>query len=342
MKSIISTCFFLLITLCYAYSQTKTVSYQQTIGSMIYIYYSDGTTATIQKIGNITYFKSSDGISSSSQKIGNTYYINSNDGTTKMYQIIGDAKDSINLENSHNYYNNTDSNANQKFLKYVITGKDVGYVEQANNTSYIYDVNGNYSGYIVESGKASYYYNEKGNYSGSLNTSGNHSYIYDSRGHNIAYINNSKTNSAFISRSYTSLSNYKENGSQLDTNVTKNKSSKITISNKSDKNVHFSYVKYDSISGWESVGWFSITSDSYITINLKNYAGQNLYVYAEYNGGELYWADPDSNHTFCVDTNVYFSIPNSDSKDCEATSFKRVQMYEMKINAGYNYWSFGD
>ncbi len=342
MKSIISTCFFLLITFCYTYSQTKTVSNRQTIGSITYIYYSDGTTATSQKIGNTIYYKSSDGISSSSQKIGNTYYINSNDGTSKMYQIIGDAKDSVNLENSYNYYNNTDSTSNLKFLKYVITGKDVGYMEQTDNTSYIYDVNGKYSGYIVESGKASYYYNEKGNYSGSLNTSGNHSYIYDSRGHNIAYINNSNTNSAVIPSYHTYLRNYEENGDHPYTNDTKNKSSRITISNKSDKNVHFTYVKYDSISGWESVGWFSITSDSYITINLEKYAGQNLYVYAEYNGGELFWTDTNSNHTFCVDSNIYFSIPNSDSKDCEATSLKRVKMYEIKISAGYNYWSFGD
>lgn len=247
-------------------------------------------------------------------------------------------------------------------MKYIIIiiliisfGNIYSQIKLSNN-SYFRDEKGNTT-YIYSSGDYFYFRNYKGNttyiypsgdYYYFRNEKGNTTYIYPSG--NYFYFRNEDGNTTYIYGIENIKKNNKENNNIYNNNqyshnknlINQTDVSYLNIVNSTDKNVYFCYVSYDAYNGWQAVGWFQVNSNSNITVNLGNYAGNNVYLYAEYNSGELYWGDSNSRFSFCIDKSNAFSIPNSDSKSCTESNYKRVQMYEMRVNAGVNYWSLGN
>lgn len=112
----------------------------------------------------------------------------------------------------------------------------------------------------------------------------------------------------------------------------------IKIDNNTDKTLYCCYASYDNFNGWQSKGWYEVKPYSFITLDLGYYTGY-VYLYAEYNLGELIWNDPDSPYTFCIHKTDAFTIPNADVIYCDDYNYKRVKMTEYYIKPGIFTWT---
>ena len=119
--------------------------------------------------------------------------------------------------------------------------------------------------------------------------------------------------------------------------VEDNKSSYINVINNTDKVIFFCYAIYSGKNSWQSKGWYKIEADSENRINLAFYSG-NAYLYAEFNGGDLWWGDPGSDHLFCIDRKNAFSIENADKVECKSSDNVKVKMMEVNIKPGILTW----
>lgn len=126
--------------------------------------------------------------------------------------------------------------------------------------------------------------------------------------------------------------------SYYDLNPFQSSSTLITVQNNTNMLIYFCYVAYNGSNGWQSNGWYKVDPNSLTTIDIGIYTG-NIYLYAEYNGGEFAWFDSDAKYTFCIDKTNAFSIPNADSRDCSEINYKRVKMSEYFVTPPGFIWT---
>lgn len=244
----------------------------------------------------------------STQTIGNFTYTYFDDGTCVTSQKIGNTT-------YHNSNDGTTGNSQQigNFQYHNFSNGISGTTQKIGNTYYTN-------------------FNDGTNNTTQINDNANYNLKRNSNSYNAVGNNSNEDDMYKISNSNQQYSGYNNQ-------TTQQNSCYLNIINSTNNNVYFCYVSYDINNGWQAIGWFQINANSNISVNLGNYVGNNIYLYAEYPSGELFWGDSNSKYSFCIDPYNQFTIPNSDSKKCEGSNFKRVKMFEMKVAAGINYWS---
>ncbi len=83
---------------------------------------------------------------------------------------------------------------------------------------------------------------------------------------------------------------------------------------------------------WTSVGWYTIPSYSYKTIDIGNYTG-NIYIRGR-QGLVTEWGSGDGQ--FCVDATQAFNIKFADTKDC----WSKKKFTKRSVVPGVNKWTF--
>lgn len=139
---------------------------------------------------------------------------------------------------------------------------------------------------------------------------------------------------------YQNNSNSEIINKQTNLNTDANKTS-IQVANKSSKNLYFCIAYYTQNNGWQSVGWYNVQSGSSSTVDIGYYSG-NVYLYAEYNAGELSWFDPNAKYSFCIHKSDAFLIPHADTQQVSNSNYKRVKMSEFNVNPGIFIWTLTD
>lgn len=134
------------------------------------------------------------------------------------------------------------------------------------------------------------------------------------------------------------INNSSTNNNRNSYNSTNYNPTNIKVQNNTDKLLYFCYTAYNGSNGWQSNGWYKVDANSSTTIDIGLYTG-NIYLYAEYNSGELSWFDSNAKFTFCIDKSNAFNIQNADSRDCSNSNYKRVKMSEFSITPGVFTWT---
>lgn len=110
----------------------------------------------------------------------------------------------------------------------------------------------------------------------------------------------------------------------------------VNFCNKTSYQTIYVALAYWDGTGLRSKGWYSVKSGECNTASVaQNYNG-NVYVYAEYNSGEISWP---GQYSFCVDPVERFSISESDKVSCSGSNQKSVKMSAWSVSPGTNNWN---
>src|SRR5438309_1317228 len=91
--------------------------------------------------------------------------------------------------------------------------------------------------------------------------------------------------------------------------------------NTTDKVLQTAYAM-QATAGWQSQGWAEVKPQACKRFELGSYKGK-IYLYAEYNRGEMYWGSGPTN--FCVNKTKDFSIENAlDGTKCDENINQKV------------------
>jgi uncharacterized membrane protein len=125
--------------------------------------------------------------------------------------------------------------------------------------------------------------------------------------------------------------------STLDRDVTPTEQSQLALCNHSGKsNIYAAYAANEGT--WTTHGWYSIKDGECAKISLGTYRG-DVFVYGEYNGGELIWGDGSQN--FCVNIEKAFVLKNADTECAASPELKNPRFgQEFPIVPGVNTYNF--
>jgi uncharacterized membrane protein len=114
------------------------------------------------------------------------------------------------------------------------------------------------------------------------------------------------------------------------------KSTYVNFCNKTSyQTINAAFAYWDG-NGLRSKGWYPVKSGECKEVSVaQNYNG-NVYVYAEYNSGEISWA---GQYSFCVNLVDSFSISESDKVICSGSNQKSVKMSAWSVSPGTNNWN---
>lgn len=123
----------------------------------------------------------------------------------------------------------------------------------------------------------------------------------------------------------------------MDRDVTPTEQSILALCNHTGKaSISTAYVSNEGT--WTSHGWYNIKDGECAKVPLGSYRG-NVFVYGEFNGGEIIWGDgPQS---FCINADKAFIIKNADTECSAAPELKKPRFgQEFPIVAGVNTYNF--
>lgn len=130
---------------------------------------------------------------------------------------------------------------------------------------------------------------------------------------------------------------FAEEISTLDRDVSPTAQSILVLCNRTGKSEIFAAYAANEGS-WTSRGWYGIKDGECSKIPLGSYRGK-VYVYGEYNGGELIWGDGPQN--FCVNATKAFILKNADVECTASPELKKPRFgEEFPIEAGANTYNF--
>lgn len=112
--------------------------------------------------------------------------------------------------------------------------------------------------------------------------------------------------------------------------------SSINFCNRSSHgDLYATYLSYDAPSGWQSHGWYKVSSGTCRNVQIGRAYNGDIFIYAQ--SGNTTWGSGGA--TFCVHSTQPFTIPNAD-QSCIGEGYRRVTGSKFSIKTGHNTWTF--